>query len=177
MCFSEGNRGRTTLREGRPAVGTVVVVLAVVVILVVAGITVLLGGGLSGSKTSESTATEPGLVLVDGSLSAPSGSGNGNLTVRVLNPNAGNLPVVAVSFSSSGSTSISNVGSLVLLYQGQPVSASNPLPGGATACNSIAVQNVAVGDVYAIAVNVTLQGGSQQHLTLEATGETAASSC
>lgn len=151
--------------------------LAVIVILVVAGITVILGGGLSGGKTSESTATQPGLVLVDGSLSAAAGSRNGTLTVRVINPNSGNLAVVDVGFANSGSTSISNIGSLVLLYQGQPVSASNPLPGGDTACNSISVENVSVGGVYAIAVNVTLQGGSQQHLTLEATGETAPSSC
>lgn len=164
-----------TPHEMKPAIGPTAVVFALVVVLVVAGVAVLgtVNGLLSGQVGQIGASGTSGLALVAGTLTVPLGSGNGTLTVQVRDPSTASSPVTGITFSSP----ISNVHSLVLMYQGQPVSPSNPLSLGDTACNSIGVENVTAGDAYTVGVNLTLLGGSRQYEVFSMTAQLGGGGC
>jgi hypothetical protein len=111
-------------------------------------------------------------MVVSGSIVVPSGTGNGTLSIEVKDLE--NFPLTTVTFSNEGlanSTTIPNVGSMVLLYQGSPVSPANPLPIGATAEGSLQVTNVTGGVNYEISVQGTFQNGASSFQTMSMTAQ------
>jgi hypothetical protein len=177
--MSGERRKHTFPHEKKPAIGTSAVVFVVVVVLVIAGLAAIITvSGLIGGQVGQIGASgTSGRILVTGTMSVPSSSGNGTLTMEVLDPSSASSPVTGITFSDDGPSPISNVGSLILMYQGQPVSPSNPLALGDTACNSIEVEKVTAGDTYTIGVNLTLQGGSRQYQAFSMTAQLGGGGC
>jgi hypothetical protein len=63
------------------------------------------------------------------------------------------------------------------MSQEEPVSKTNPLQPGVTACGSIEVQNATAGDVYVVGVNSTFEDGSHQVQELSVTAQLGAGGC
>lgn len=120
----------------------------------------------------------PQETIVSGSLSVPTGSGNGTLTVAVKD-RVGTPPVTSITFGDLdlGPTSFPNTPQLVLTTQGQPVSEANPLQPGATACGSVEVQNVTAGDTYSINVDLAFGNGGQRVQELSLTAQLGGGGC
>jgi hypothetical protein len=101
-------------------------------------------------------------MLISASIVVPTGSGNGTLSVQIRDDNSEGASITAVSFTNerlNNVTTIPNINSLELTYQGRPVSATNPLPIGATAAGSLDVSNIAGGIIYNIGIEGTFQNG------------------
>ena len=115
-----------------------------------------------------------GRVIVSGSIIVPSGHGNGTLSVEVRDSMSLNVSLTKITFSNIGlanSTTIPNVSSMVLLYQGTQVSPTNPLPDGATAAGSLQVSNVTAGADYVISVQGSFQSGGSWGSILSITAQ------
>jgi len=155
--------------------------LAIVCVVVVAGAGVavyFLGSGPFGQQTVQIGASGPsGIVVLYGILSVQNRSGEGTLTLQARNPSGGISSVTSMTFASDPATPLSNVGALVMEYQGKPLSPSNPLAGGSAACGSVAVGNVTAGDAYTVEMNATLQDGSHEHEGLSITAQLGSGGC
>ena len=101
------------------------------------------------------------LPLVDASIIVNPETHNGTLTVqfRALSNDNRSFTTIALTNESEGNvTTLSNIGRLEFIYQGSPVSATNPLPSGQTATGSVEVANVTMGTGYTIEVTSIAQG-------------------
>jgi hypothetical protein len=127
-----------------------------------------------GNKTGGLSEGEGSQLVVSGALSVPSGSGNATLMVYVKN--AANRPVVSITFPGNGS-SFSNLGDLQLQSGGKPVSGTNPLQVGVTACGTLQVQNVTAGDVYTVVVDSGFNDSSSQVWTVSMTAQLGEVGC
>ena len=146
------------------------------IIVVVGGGLGLLGVGysLSTRQVGQIPASGGMPAVISGMLSVPTGSGNGTLTVNLRNE--ASSPITSATFAGTGPDSISNVSSLALMYQDRPLSTSNPLPVGDTACNSVQVENITAGDTYAFEATTSFQNGSNLQ-TVSMTAQIAQGSC
>jgi hypothetical protein len=121
------------------------------------------------------TGTSAGSIVVIVTIDVPTVSGNGTLSIQVLNNGPGNSSITSLQFTnevtgSSGTPIPTNVSGLVLTYQGNAVSSANPLPYRATAAGSIEVNDVKAGTSYSITIIATFQNGYNYH---ETAGNTA----
>lgn len=96
------------------------------------------------------------LVILSGSI-AQSPSGSWNLTVWAKNDASGPVTMISVTNSSTLPQSTT----LVFDYNGAAVSSSNPLPLGYTAVGSMQLQNLTVGNTYAMTVSTSVQGSGE----------------
>jgi hypothetical protein len=114
----------------------------------------------------------PSLVTT-GSISVPTGAGNGTLSVQVRNNGPDDASITALDLTNQGltnTTTIPNVSSIALLYQGEPVSTTNPLPFGATAAGSLQISNATAGITYEMTVHGTFvnDGSSTEAFSISA---------
>ena len=87
------------------------------------------------------------------SILVPTGTGNGTLSIR-FRPEPGRVLHHHAGPHQPGPDQhhdLPNVGSVVLLYLGEPVSTANPLPLGATAAGSLQISNATAGVSYEMA--------------------------
>jgi hypothetical protein len=113
------------------------------------------------AKVSGTSGTPP--WIVSGSISVPSVSGNGIVSMELQDLNPDNASITAVYFTNEGLSNvmiIPNISSLELMYQGRQVSSVNPLPVGASAIGSLKISNVTDGMTYEINVKATFQNGA-----------------
>jgi hypothetical protein len=110
-------------------------------------------------------------LLVTGSITVPSNSGNGTLTVQIRNAeNKEAITAIALMVSGLSNTpAILNASALEMMYQGTLVSPGNPLPVGQMAVGSVNVENMKVGTNYAIQVSASLQNGFSSSVTITIT--------
>ena len=110
-------------------------------------------------------------MVIGGSLSVPTGIGNGTLTVNVRDQSAGS-PIIAVDLTDQGLTNVTtipSVSSAIFLYQGEPVNTTNPLSFGATTTGSLQTSNTTAGATYTMTIHVTFESGGSYFQTLSLT--------
>lgn len=108
------------------------------------------------------------------SINVPFGTGNGTVSIQLTESSGSTYPVTAVSFADQSLASVNpvpGIGSLVLSYQGKPLSADNPLPPGGTASGSVEVPNLKAGVAYEIEITTNLGNGSQEVQTISVTAQ------
>ena len=131
--------------------------VAISVVFIVGGILVPAAWAFSPASIGTDLAYLAPLT-VTGSFVVPSGPTNGTMDVKVINsgqnsPDILGLNVTNVGPDYRGPIPNNNIGSVAMTYHGNPVSPSNPLPGGATATASIEVSQVVNDSVYTILVS------------------------
>jgi hypothetical protein len=116
--------------------------------------------------------------VTTGTILVQPGTGNGTLSVQLRNFNEPGSQIIGVSFINEcpndcpGSNgTISNVGTIVMMYQGNPVGSQNPLPVGPTATGQISVRGMIVGAQYNMDVVATFQGGTKVTQTMDLTAQ------
>jgi hypothetical protein len=110
-----------------------------------------------------------------GSTIVISPSGVGNVTLRLQDTGMDNAAITTVTASNKGSgnnTMIPAIGSLVFLYQGNPVSPTNPIPAGGVASGSLKVANLTEGVGYFMTVDSTFSDGSHAIWEIDITAQT-----
>jgi hypothetical protein len=106
---------------------------------------------------------EPDGVSVSGSLTIPGGNGSG--TLQILVANTGNDPVIGISVMiPTGSDPTADLCiatcTMLVLFNGNPVSTTNALPVQSNAVGSIATNEGATNNTYTVVVNVTYADGT-----------------
>jgi hypothetical protein len=154
-------------------------------IVIGAVIAVLAAGGLaaavlfipplmSGSVGGISAGGSGNLVTFSGQIAVPSGNGAGALTLFLKN--GANSPATSVVIAvPTGADMFSDLCTatcnLVMNYGGSPVSASNPLPVGATASGSVQTDEGKAGTAYEVNAKVTFQAGGVQVQNIDITAQ------
>jgi archaeal type IV pilus assembly protein PilA len=160
-------------QKKRSAVSPVIATLLLIAIAVAAAIIVYafvtgLIGGLSGSSGSS-------LVTLTGTISVPSGTGAGVFVLTAKN--GANTPInsiiVTLPTTPPLSSGTAQVVTPVLAYGASAgtISASNPLPIGATASGAALITNGVAGQGYTVVITITFANGSIQVQTLDITGQ------
>ena len=108
------------------------------------------------------------------SILVPTGTGNGTLSIQVRNQSPDGSSITTLDLTNQGltnTTTIPNVGSVVLLYLGEPVSTANPLPLGATAAGSLQISNATAGVSYEMTIHATFPNNDSYFQTFSMTAE------
>ena len=113
-------------------------------------------------------------ILSTGSILVPTGTGNGTLSIQVRNQSPDGSSITSLDLTNQGltnTTTIPNVGSVVLLYLGEPVSTANPLPLGATAAGSLQISNATAGVSYEMTIHATFPNDDSYFQTFSMTAQ------
>jgi hypothetical protein len=121
-------------------------------------------GSVTCSITSLSSTSESNPIDLTGTLTVPSGTGQGILVVNVKN--TADVPITGVSVNIASAALEAPNGTIAFVYLGAPISGTNPLPpgeftsGNTTVISGITQLNVSYG--YSFNVSVNYQDGSSQ---------------
>jgi len=155
-----------------PVIATLLLIAIAVAaaIIVYAFVTGLIGGLSSGSGST--------LVTISGGISVPSGTTVGTLVVTVKN--GANNPISTITINPGIAADIAPAVlcaascPVTLNYAGAQVLAGNPLPIGATASGSLALNNanLVAGKTYTLMVLLTFANGQQSSQNWDVTAQT-----